>query len=94
MNTIKVALLSLLGMATVASPSFAADWNEQFDLCVAAMEIEGFVDTENYDAKFVSGSGGATKRILIKFTANNGGENVVAECRVRGTTIRSVTLKA
>ena len=88
--------LILAGAAASAAalfvlPANAADWGKKMDMCAAAIEAEGFVDASEYDVKFVSGS---SRRLKIELVPDNGGESLIAECKISRGKVSDVAVQA
>lgn len=79
-------------VAVAAGPAGATNWNEQINLCAAAVDAEGLANVSDYNVKF--GGAAGSKRLEIKLIPNAGGDTLIAECRIRRGEVTSVTLKA
>lgn len=76
-----------------AVPAQAADWGKTVDVCAAAAEAEGVVTAGEYRAKFVNGSGAATKTVAITLYPSEG-DSIDAVCKVRRGEVTEFTVKA
>lgn len=85
--------LAVTAAAFAAMPAQAADWGKTVDICAAAAEAEGLVTAGQYRAKFVNGSGAATKTVAIELTTAEG-EAISAVCKVRRGEVTEFTVKA
>ncbi len=92
MNKNIILSIAFGAVAITAAPAGATNWNEQIDLCAAAVDAEGLANMGDYTAKF--GGAAGSKRIEIKLVPNAGGDTLVAECRIRRGEVTSVALKA
>ena len=78
--------------ALLALPANAADWGEKMQLCAdAAAQTQGISSDAEYDVKFLDGS---SRRLTIEMVPADGGESVVAECKISRGKIKDVELQA
>ena len=89
----KMIAVLAAGVAALAAPAYAADWGKTVDACAAAAEAEGVVSAGQYRAKFVSGSGAATKTVSITLVPAEG-DAIKAECKVRRGEVTEFAVKA
>ena len=88
-----MASLVLSAAVFATAQANAADWPKQVGICAAAAEQEGLVTAGSYRAKFLNGSGAATKTVAIELTPNDG-EAITAECKIRRGEVTEFTVKA
>ena len=88
-----IAVIALSAATFIAAPAGAADWPKQVGICAAAAEAEGVVTTGAYRAKFLTGSGAATKTVAIELRPDEG-EAITAECKIRRGEVTEFTVKA
>ena len=92
--TKKVGFISAAILAgSVLTPAQATDWSSHLELCAAAISDAGIANSEDYKVKFISGGGGATKRVLVKLISKNDGEDITAECRIRRGEVSDIDVK-
>lgn len=88
-----IAGIALSAAALAAAPAGAANWTEKVGICAAAAEAEGLVTAGAYRAKFLNGSGAATKTVAIELTPKDG-EAITAECKIRRGEVTEFTVNA
>ncbi|MHA7872970.1 MAG: hypothetical protein ACX939_11525 [Hyphococcus sp.] len=77
--------------ALSALPANAAGWGDKIQACAEAAQTEGLAAVADYDLKFVSGS---SRRVTIEMAPADGGEPVVAQCKIARGKIKEVQLQA
>ena len=79
-------------VALLALPANAANWGEKMELCAdAAAQTQGISSDAEYDVKFLDGS---ARRLTIEMVPAEGGDPVVAECKISRGKIKDVELQA
>ncbi len=87
-----IAGIVLSAAALAAAPAGAANWTKNVGICAAAAESEGVVTAGAYRAKFVTGSGAATKTVAIELIPDSG-DAITAECKIRRGEVTEFTVK-
>lgn len=88
-----LAGIAATALVAFAAPAYAGDWSENVGICAAAAEAEGIVASGEYRAKFLRGSGASTKTVAVELTTN-GGDEIVAECKIRRGEVTNFAVKA
>ena len=83
------AIVSAISLTIL--PASAADWGTKIEACATAVQDQGLAATADYDLKFISGS---ARRLTIEMTPADGGESVVAVCKISRGKVKDVQLQA
>lgn len=76
----------------VLAPAHAATSSEQISLCSAALEEQGVAPADAFKKKFSFIKGASLKTVGFKLTPVNGGDEKIAECRIKGDTVVSAEI--
>lgn len=76
-----------------AAPASASSWTKNVDICASAAESEGVVAAGEYRAKFLRGSGAATKTVAIELIPTDG-DAIEAVCKIRRGEVTEFTIEA
>ena len=89
----KIAVFSALVGASLglSATANATSYQDQIDLCAAAINDQGLASVDEYRVKFLSAS---SSRLNVKLVPLDDGETLVAECKIRRGKVSSVTLKS
>lgn len=83
------------GVTTLAAlPATAATWADHVQLCAEAVSNEGIAPTNEYRAEFIHGSGASAKRVEIELIPHNGGDVLIAECKIKRGEVTEVSVEA
>lgn len=82
------------GLVLLGSPALAGKWDEEKALCIEAISTEAGVDASVYSDRLVKARQGGVNRLTVELTPTDGASSpIVAECRIRGKTVREVEIK-
>ncbi|MFZ5615906.1 MAG: hypothetical protein ACOZAA_01090 [Pseudomonadota bacterium] len=85
--------ISTIAFLIAASPAFASDFNGAKAVCADAIALEAGRSLNGAKTKLVKARDGATMRITVKVTFEDGAP-ITGECKVKGGAVQSVTLKS
>jgi len=83
------AIVSAISLTIL--PASAADWGTKIEACAAAVQDGGLAATADYDLKFVSGS---ARRLTIEMIPADGGDSVIAVCKIARGKVKDAQLQA
>jgi hypothetical protein len=88
----RTILAAVAALIAVSGAALAGDWDADKAVCADAIAAEAGLNGQSFAAKLEKARDGATKRLTVKVTPEQGSA-VVGECKVRRGEVVEVEMK-